>query len=362
MLGLGGVGDGEVARPLLVHATGPVLRRRTGATRLPLGLDTWALRATRAQLVLRAAICAGKAPGSPGDPRRGLQRRTAPSPRSWLAPLSRGQLWGARGLGSGDFLRHRGARFPAPQTGRLGRTRPPVWNGRPHAPPPSGVRGRGLGSRGARRALLTASRPLSWAPLARRASVLDLRSISSMMPWMWPPEIPWKSMAGGRKGHALSSARHPTISIYTRPGLSAHPREGARGRSAGTLGDTGQEGQREEERQPEWQVVCLDENEGKGGAGEAAPAAPRRRCAENKQTRAERRETQEANVTAPGDRVTNEKQLRAGRGPDAGRPETSLNTKKGKAGLRAPAPGCPQVPSACRVGRGLLLPELCPIC
>lgn len=81
---------------------------------------------------------------------------------------------------------------------------------------------------GARGALvLTASRPLSCAPLARRASLLDLRSISSMMPWMWPPEMPWKSMAGGRKGHASSSARHPTISIYTRAGLSAHPSEAA---------------------------------------------------------------------------------------------------------------------------------------
>lgn len=115
------------------------------------------------------------------------------------------------------------------------------------------ARSRALGYR-RRRPFLTASRPLSWAPLARRASVLDLRSISSMMPWMWPPEIPWKSMAGGRKGHELSSARHPTISIYTRPGFSAHPREGegtAEAARWGGVAETdarGQRAKREEER------------------------------------------------------------------------------------------------------------------
>jgi hypothetical protein len=81
--------------------------------------------------------------------------------------------------------------------------------------------------------VLTASRPLSWVPLVRRASVLDLRSISSMIPWMWPPEIPWKSMAGGRKGHELFSARHPTISINTRLGLSVHSSEEAKATAQG---------------------------------------------------------------------------------------------------------------------------------
>lgn len=62
--------------------------------------------------------------------------------------------------------------------------------------------------------LLTVSRPFICPPLARRDSVLDRLSISSMIPWIWPPEIPWKSMAGGRKGQVFSSALHPTISIY----------------------------------------------------------------------------------------------------------------------------------------------------
>lgn len=61
---------------------------------------------------------------------------------------------------------------------------------------------------------LTVSRPFICPPLARRDSVLDRLSISSMIPWIWPPEIPWKSMAGGRKGQVFSSALHPTISIY----------------------------------------------------------------------------------------------------------------------------------------------------
>lgn len=69
--------------------------------------------------------------------------------------------------------------------------------------------------------------------MVRRASVLDLRSISSMIPWMWPPEIPWKSMAGGRKGHELFSARHPTISINTRLGLSVHSSEEAKATAQG---------------------------------------------------------------------------------------------------------------------------------
>lgn len=65
---------------------------------------------------------------------------------------------------------------------------------------------------------LTASLPLSRTPLARRESVLDLLSISSMMPWMWSPEIPWNSMAPAperRNVQLLASALQPTTSIYS---------------------------------------------------------------------------------------------------------------------------------------------------
>lgn len=79
---------------------------------------------------------------------------------------------------------------------------------------------------------LTASRPFICPALARRDSVLVRLSISSMIPWMWPPEMPWKSMAGERKGHAFPSARHPTISIYRPQSLGLeHPNRRATGRA-----------------------------------------------------------------------------------------------------------------------------------
>lgn len=40
-------------------------------------------------------------------------------------------------------------------------------------------------------------------------------------------------MAGGRKGHELFSARHPTISINTRLGLSVHSSEEAKATAQG---------------------------------------------------------------------------------------------------------------------------------
>lgn len=86
---------------------------------------------------------------------------------------------------------------------------------------------------------LTDSLPLSCIPFARRDSVFDLLSISSMIPWMWSPEIPWKSMAPGpgRNVQLPASVLQPTTSIYCtaalRPGVSAHPR-GLRGSERGT--------------------------------------------------------------------------------------------------------------------------------
>lgn len=61
-------------------------------------------------------------------------------------------------------------------------------------------------------------------------------------------------MAGGRKGHELFSARHPTISINTRLGLSVHSSEEAKATAQGcamqkrrdALG--GQEQERKEEK------------------------------------------------------------------------------------------------------------------
>lgn len=76
---------------------------------------------------------------------------------------------------------------------------------------------------------LTDSLPLSCMPFARRDSVFDLLSISSMIPWMWSPEIPWKSMAPGpgRNVQLPASVLQLTTSIYCaaalRPALSAHP-------------------------------------------------------------------------------------------------------------------------------------------
>lgn len=63
---------------------------------------------------------------------------------------------------------------------------------------------------------LTDSLPLSCMPFARRDSVFDLLSISSMIPWMWSPEIPWKSMAPGpgRNVQLPASVLQPTTSIY----------------------------------------------------------------------------------------------------------------------------------------------------
>lgn len=63
---------------------------------------------------------------------------------------------------------------------------------------------------------LTDSLPLSCIPFARRDSVFDLLSISSMIPWIWSPEIPWKSMAPGpgRNVQLSASALQPTTSIY----------------------------------------------------------------------------------------------------------------------------------------------------
>lgn len=236
----------------------------------------------------------------------------------------------------------RGGVFSAGQAGGAEESHPPAGRGRPEAPhPPRGPPGtggptprsaHGRRAAAARGPLLTASRPLSCAPLARRASVLDLRSISSMMPWMWPPEIPWKSMAGGRKGHELSSARHPTISIYTRPRLSAHPREGAearpgaaccRSRSAATLGDGGQEGQREEERRRRgakrsaWKRKGGRKRKGKekkkkkeGGKG--AQWLPEDVQKTNKQGRREKGAGEGESYCSERDRVTNVKQLQRG--------------------------------------------------
>lgn len=77
------------------------------------------------------------------------------------------------------------------------------------------------------------------------------------------------------------------------------------------------------------------------------------------------RETTKTTLTAPRDRVTNKKQLQreVGRGGQnlCGK-KIVLNTKKEKEVLFSAVPGCLQVPSACRLGWGLLLPELCPIC
>lgn len=63
---------------------------------------------------------------------------------------------------------------------------------------------------------LTESLPLSCMPFARRDSDLERLSISSMIPWMWSPEIPWKSMAPGpgRNVQLPGSVLQPTTSIY----------------------------------------------------------------------------------------------------------------------------------------------------
>lgn len=90
---------------------------------------------------------------------------------------------------------------------------------------------------------LTDSLPLSCMPFARRDSVFDLLSISSMIPWMWSPEIPWKSMAPGpgRNVQLPASVLQPTTSIYRiaalRPALSAHP-NGLWGSERGTQNNT----------------------------------------------------------------------------------------------------------------------------
>lgn len=145
---------------------------------------------------------------------------------------------------------------------------------------------------------------------------MDLRSISSIMPWMWPPEIPWKSMAGGRKGHASSSARHPTISIYTRPGLSAHPREGAEGTakaarcgSAETLGDTGQEGDREEERGRQGGRWSGWKRRRKRRGINRPSGSLKETCRKQTNTGGAEGRRRRRILTAPRDRVTNEKQL-----------------------------------------------------
>lgn len=71
---------------------------------------------------------------------------------------------------------------------------------------------------------LTDSLPLSCMPFVSRDSDLDRLSISSMIPWMWSPEIPWKSMAPGpgRNLQLPGSVLQPTTSIYCH--CSAAPR------------------------------------------------------------------------------------------------------------------------------------------
>lgn len=70
--------------------------------------------------------------------------------------------------------------------------------------------------------ILTVSLPFICTALARRDSVLFLLSISSMIPWMCSPEMPWKSMAAaaaaaGRNVQLLSFALHATTSINQLP-------------------------------------------------------------------------------------------------------------------------------------------------
>lgn len=302
----------------------------TRAPGLLLGPDASATRRppfSRVQLALRPPILTGEGRESRGPGARALRSagEDDPSSDSQLALLSREPLRQRVASSASQKRRH----FKS-ERGRFSpeKTHPPAWSGGPHAAPSSTLRPghRGSASRARRGAdsrapgpFLTASRPLSWAPLAKRASVLDLRSISSMMPWMWPPEIPWKSMAGGRKGHELSSARHPTISIYTRPELSAHPSEGAEGTAEGCALEehrdargprAGGKGKKKEADGVE--IGLLGKEKKKKGAG-GAPAASRRRCAENKQTRRRGEQRKKGDLTALRDRITNGKQLRRGR-------------------------------------------------
>ena len=83
---------------------------------------------------------------------------------------------------------------------------------------------------------LTDSLPFSCMPFARRDSVFDLLSISSMIPWMWSPEIPWKSMAPGpgRNLQLPASVLQPTTSIYCTAALRPAPL------SASTVGSEAQ--------------------------------------------------------------------------------------------------------------------------
>lgn len=127
-------------------------------------------------------------------------------------------------------------------------------------------------------------------------------------------------MAGGRKGHELSSARHPTISIYTRPWLSAHPREGeagtaeaARWGAAETLGDRGRGGEREEERkrQTEWKLVCSERKKEEGGR-KSPSGSLKEMCGKQTNTGGGERRRRLENPTALRDRVTNGKQLQRG--------------------------------------------------
>lgn len=133
-------------------------------------------------------------PGSMG----GTNASEAGPARPGTAPGLTGGWPGTVSTSAGLQGRGRGGRaFGCPQAGAV-----------PWGPTLAGPLSSGASS------LLTVSRPFICPPLARRDSVLDRLSISSMIPWIWPPEIPWKSMAGGRKGQVFSSALHPTISIY----------------------------------------------------------------------------------------------------------------------------------------------------
>lgn len=113
-------------------------------------------------------------------------------------------------------------------------------------------------------------------------------------------------MAGGRKGHELSSARHPTISIYTRPRLSAHPSEGAEGtaeicvleerRDARGRRARGRGGRRK--RQTEWKLVCLEKKKNKKKKKKGGNSSGSLKEMRRKQTNGRRgKETKKANLT-----------------------------------------------------------------
>lgn len=53
--------------------------------------------------------------------------------------------------------------------------------------------------------------PISMAELIAVESLLPLRSISSITPWMSPPGRPWKSIADGSERHVFASVRYSPV-------------------------------------------------------------------------------------------------------------------------------------------------------